>query len=90
MMETRQLTRARNSFQLSALGLSTLRYNADWPEWARRPLWDGLWPVPGRKVRAPQDTVVGNAHRPRGPGKCHRKQTADGSFGRSGKGEMVR
>ena len=30
----------------------------------------------GRKVRAPQDTVVGNAHRPRGQGKCNRKQTA--------------
>jgi hypothetical protein len=29
-----------------------------------------------RKVRAPQDTVVGNAHRPQGPGKCNRKQTA--------------
>ena len=31
-----------------------------------------------RKVRAPQDTVVGNAHRPQGPGKCNRKQTAPG------------
>ena len=30
----------------------------------------------GRKVRAPQDRVVGNAHRPQGPGKCNRKQTA--------------
>ena len=30
----------------------------------------------GRKVRAPQDTVMGNAHRPRGQGKCNRKQTA--------------
>lgn len=29
-----------------------------------------------RKVRAPQGTVVGNAHRPQGPGKCNRKQTA--------------
>ena len=26
--------------------------------------------------------MVGNAHRPRGPGKCHRKQTADRGFGR--------
>ena len=37
-----------------------------------------------RKVRAPQDTVVGNAHRPRpllrgqGQGECNRKHTADG------------
>ncbi len=30
----------------------------------------------GRKVRAPQDAVMGNAHRPRGQGKCNRKQTA--------------
>ena len=34
--------------------------------------------VPSRKVRAPQGRVVGNAHRPRGQGKCHREQTADG------------
>ena len=26
-----------------------------------------------RKVRAPQDRVVGNAHRPQGQGQCHRK-----------------
>src|SRR6516225_9753987 len=26
-----------------------------------------------RKVRAPQDTVMGNAHRPQGQGKCNRK-----------------
>ena len=30
----------------------------------------------GRKVRAPQGRVVGNAHRPRGQGKCHRERTA--------------
>ena len=35
----------------------------------------------GRKVRAPQDTVVGNAHRPRGQGKCNRKQTAARALG---------
>ena len=29
-----------------------------------------------RKVRAPQDRVVGNADRPQGQGKCNRKQTA--------------
>jgi len=46
---------------------------------------------PGRKVRAPQNTVVDNIHRPRGPGKCHRKQTADGPPQEgSGKGETVR
>jgi len=27
----------------------------------------------GRKVRAPEDRVVGNAHRPQGPGQCNRK-----------------
>jgi len=39
-----------------------------------------------RKVRAPQDAVVGNAHRPsrratagEGPGKCNRKYTARSS-----------
>lgn len=31
-----------------------------------------------RKVRTEQGTVVANGHRPRGPGKCHRKYTADG------------
>jgi hypothetical protein len=30
----------------------------------------------GRKVRAPQGTVMGNPHRPQGQGKCSRKQTA--------------
>jgi hypothetical protein len=49
-----------------------------------------------RKVRAPKDTVVGNAHRPQGPGKCNRKQTAQRRAGDSfasplpGKGETVR
>ena len=33
----------------------------------------------GRKVRAPRGTMVGNAHRPRGQGKCHREQTAGGA-----------
>ena len=32
-----------------------------------------------RKVRAPQDTVVGNAHHSQGSGQCHRKQTASRS-----------
>jgi hypothetical protein len=32
----------------------------------------------GRKVRAPQDRVVGNADRSRDQGKCNRKHTADG------------
>jgi len=32
------------------------------------------WPEEaGRKVRTPQGRVVGNAHRSRGQGKCHRK-----------------
>jgi hypothetical protein len=40
-------------------------------EWAGRPL-----PTWERKVRAPEDRVVGNTDRPQGPGKCNRKQTA--------------
>ena len=44
-----------------------------WMEWARRSPADSIG---RRKVRAPQGTVVGNAHRPRGQGKCHRKDTA--------------
>ena len=37
----------------------------------------------GRKVRAPQDTVMGNAHRPKGQGKCNRKQTASWASARA-------
>ena len=37
----------------------------------------------GRKVRAPQDMVMGNAHRPRGQGKCNRKQTATRAHARA-------
>jgi hypothetical protein len=37
----------------------------------------------GRKVRAPQDRAVGNAHRPQGQGKCNRKQTASRIFFRA-------
>ena len=68
----------------------------------RNPIWADI-PAPGkgsggRKVRAPQDMVMGNAHRPQGPGKCNRKQTAsrklrpEHCFGRlpRGKGETVR
>lgn len=41
----------------------------------------GLWTAAGstrcgRKVRAPQGRVVGNAHRSQEQGKCHRNQTA--------------
>ncbi len=43
----------------------------------------------GRKVRAPQDRVVGNTHRPRGQGKCNRKETA-ARIRPCGKGETVR
>ncbi len=47
----------------------------------------------GRKVRAPQDRTVDNVHRPRGQGKCNRKQTAPDERLRAfvkGKGETVR
>ncbi len=53
-------------------------------------------PPAERKVRAPQDGVVGNTHRPQGSGKCNRKQTASsGSWSTGpeavrGKGETVR
>jgi hypothetical protein len=43
----------------------------------------------GRKVRAPEDTAVGNAHRSQVPGQCNRKYTASElTFG--GKGETAR
>ena len=49
--------------------------------------------APGRKVRAPQGKVPGNAWAARADGKCHRKYTA-GRKGceprTAGKGEMVR
>jgi hypothetical protein len=64
-------------------------------EWAGQPSACGrLRPLAGgRKVRAPQDRVVDNVDRPRGQGKCNRKQTAvGGRFGVPpvGKGETVR
>jgi len=52
--------------------------------------WNGRSPVgrtalreqrrAGRPEESPgsEGTVVGNAHRPRGQGQCHRKQTAGG------------
>jgi len=45
-----------------------------------------------RKVRVPQSRVPGNARASVSAedGKCHRKQTADGPFGGTGKGERVR
>ena len=45
-----------------------------------------------RKVRAPQDRVLGNAQSRRREGKCHRKETAlpDMHSIREGKGERVR
>ena len=42
-----------------------------------------------RKVRAPQGMVVGNAHRERSQGKCHRKHTASSRKLGGGKGEKV-
>jgi RNA polymerase sigma factor (sigma-70 family) len=48
--------------------------------------------IASRKVRAPQGRVVGNAHRPKGQGKCHREQTANGRDldPGTGKGETAR
>ena len=44
----------------------------------RRIRLDGVFVVNRqRKVRASQDRVMGNSHRPRGQGQCNRKQTAD-------------
>jgi hypothetical protein len=50
---------------------------------------DGRWSRQrdGRKVRAPQGRVLGNAQGGKPHGKCHRKQTA---ARKSGKGETVR
>ena len=42
-----------------------------------------------RKVRAPTGMVVGNAHRERSQGKCHRKHTASFRKPGGGKGEKV-
>jgi len=46
----------------------------------------------GRKVRAPQDRVLGNPQSWRQEGQCHRKQTAFRPIpdGPEGKGETVR
>jgi hypothetical protein len=46
----------------------------------------------GRKVRAPQDRVLGNSQSWQQEGKCHRKQTAPRhvSYVPGGKGETVR
>jgi hypothetical protein len=45
----------------------------------------------GRKVRAPEDRVLGNAQSWQQEGKCHRKQTASLTRRcRGGKGETVR
>jgi hypothetical protein len=56
-------------------------------ELARQSLQPGIRTWSGRKVRAPQDRMPGNAWGVRAYGKCHRKYTAPLS---RGKGEMVR
>lgn len=43
-----------------------------------------------RKVRAPQNGMVGNADRSKDQGQCNRKYTAERFFGTRGKGETVR
>jgi len=45
-------------------------------EWIGRSLAAWLLARRGRKVRAPQGRVVGNADRSQDQGKCNRKQTA--------------
>ena len=55
------------------------------PQVNRKPVCQGM----GRKVRAPQGKVPGNAWEARAYGKCHRKQTAQAPKG-AGKGETVR
>ena len=63
-------------------------------QYARESARQSLRPVSagqGRKVRAPQGRVPGNAWGARAYGKCNRKYTASRSFRREGgKGEMVR
>ncbi len=56
--------------------------------WLRRYTWHEQ--LAGRKVRAPQGKVPGNAWGAQAYGKCHRKYTASCSFKPRGKGEMVR
>lgn len=76
-------TRHPSGCPLPPIGGATIldvwRYGADWTAAGRGPIRRHIGERAGlgrRKVRAPQDRVVGNAHRPRGQGKCNRKQTA--------------
>lgn len=58
--------------------------------WHRRPPVGGHRTPDGRKVRAPQSRVLGNAQWGKPRGKCHRKQTARrGLRPSAGKGENV-
>lgn len=61
---------ANSRSSLRIYNLEVLASGLDGRSWVGKPAW-------GRKVRASQDTVMGNAHRPQGPGKCNRKYTAD-------------
>ncbi len=56
-------------------------------ESVRRSLFEQFRLHGGRKVRAPQGRVPGNAWGARAYGKCNRKDTA---FASEGKGEKVR
>src|ERR1700726_711249 len=58
------------------LGLWTMNMIEAGQAAAARPMNLSISQASERKVRAPKDMVVGNAHRPQGPGKCNRKQTA--------------
>jgi hypothetical protein len=73
------------------IGYNQCNSQAGWTIVARRWKWrdfgSACFRAVQRKVRAPQDAVVGNAHRPKfhpssgsganeGPGKCNRKDTA--------------
>ena len=78
------------------LGLWTMNMIEAGQAAAARPVGLSISQASERKVRAPKDMVVGNAHRPQGPGKCNRKQTARRRAGDSfvrplpSKGETVR
>ena len=64
----------------------TLRAGVGWTA-AAMLLLAGVW---GRKVRAPQGRVPGNAWAARADGKCNREQTAERPARVRGKGETVR
>src|SRR5258708_950179 len=66
-------------FSTPPLACDKVEKGSEWAGWSPAEVIFG-----GRKVRAPKDRAVGNAHRPQGQGKCNRKQTAPRGLGSVG------